>query len=181
MRILILSIVVTSFCSIAFAQIQPATSDKRRADDYAKRDLAAERSALEQRDKIGEMLPTWAKRKLNVVFKGFITRLSHDRASIDLSRFVKEEMTLQFSGLSPLQSNILTFYVLTGVIKVIPPHAAKSSLSPQKDTIGEMSESDMLMLQRMMDKKSQLETMISNIMKAGFEGGQSAIQALKAS
>jgi len=51
----------------------------------------------------------------------------------------------------------------------------------KKDAISEMNEQDMLMLQQMMDKKSQLETLISNCMKAGYEGGQAAVQALKAS
>ena len=50
-------------------------------------------------------------------------------------------------------------------------------LKDTKDAIGEMTEQDMLMLQQLMEKKNQLETMISNTMKAGFEGGQ----ALKSS
>jgi hypothetical protein len=54
-------------------------------------------------------------------------------------------------------------------------------VNSEKDSIDEMSQMDLLRLQQMMEKKSQLETMISNIMKAGFEAGQAAIQALKAS
>jgi len=51
----------------------------------------------------------------------------------------------------------------------------------KKDAISEMNEQDMLMLQQMMDKKSRLEQLISNCMKASYEGGQAAMQALKAS
>jgi hypothetical protein len=57
----------------------------------------------------------------------------------------------------------------------------KKKWKDKKDSLSEMDEMDMLMLQRMMDKKNQLESMISNTMKAGYEGGQAAIQALKAS
>lgn len=97
-------------------------------------------------------------------------------------------MARQFADLSPRQSNILTFYILAGVIKSIPPHSDRRDASSEKDdskdskeSISEMNQMDMLVLQQMMEKKNQLETMISNIMKAGFEGGQAAIQALKAS
>ena len=57
----------------------------------------------------------------------------------------------------------------------------KKQWTNKKDSINEMGEMDMLMLQQMMDKKNQLESMISNVMKAGYEGGQAAVQALKAS
>ena len=57
----------------------------------------------------------------------------------------------------------------------------RNKLKDKKDSISEMGEMDMLLLQQMMEKKNQLETMISNVMKAGYEGGQAAIQALKAS
>ena len=59
--------------------------------------------------------------------------------------------------------------------------AERDKWKDKKDSISEMGEMDMLMLQQMMDKKTQLEQMISNVMKAGFEGGQAAISALKAS
>lgn len=49
------------------------------------------------------------------------------------------------------------------------------------DSISEMGQQDMLLLQRIMEQKSQLESVISNVMKAGYEAGQAAVQALKAS
>lgn len=59
--------------------------------------------------------------------------------------------------------------------------AERDKWKDKKDSISEMGEMDMLMLQQLMDKKTQLEQMISNVMKAGHEGGQAAIQALKTS
>jgi len=181
MKILVLSFVFTLFGSVTFTYAQRKVRDDKRADEYARRDLVLERDALAQRKQIDGMLPLWSKRKLNVVFRAFLNRLLHDKNSLDLSNLLDEEMRRQFADLSRQQSNILTFYVLTGVIEMIPPHARKNDTSSDKDSLGEMSQMDMLVLQQMMEKKSQLETMISNVMKAGFEGGQAAIQALKAS
>jgi hypothetical protein len=57
----------------------------------------------------------------------------------------------------------------------------RDALRDKRDSISEMNEMDMLQLQQMMERKGQLESMISNCMKAGYEGGQAAVQALKAS
>jgi hypothetical protein len=59
--------------------------------------------------------------------------------------------------------------------------AERERWAERGDSIAEMSAMDMLLLQQMMDKKTQLEVMISNVMKAGYEGGQAAITALKGS
>jgi hypothetical protein len=45
----------------------------------------------------------------------------------------------------------------------------------------ELSEEDMLALQRAMERRNQLELLISNVMKAAYQAGQAAISALKAS
>jgi hypothetical protein len=189
MRILTLSVLLLSLCPAAFAQERPGVADAGGAGVYAGRDLKLERDALAQRDKIGGMLPPWARHKLDTVSKSFLRRLLNEKRPADLPRIVREEMARRFADLSPQQSNLLTFYVLTGVVKGLPPHtdrapaggADREKLKDSKDGIEELSQEDMLFLQQLMEKKNQLESMISNILKAGFEGGQAAIQALKAS
>lgn len=57
---------------------------------------------------------------------------------------------------------------------------ARDRLSDARDSIAEMNQQDMLQLQQMMEKKSQLEAMISNLLRASYEAGQSAA-SLKAS
>jgi hypothetical protein len=174
--------------SVSFGQ-KPSPVMQRQAEEYARRDLKLERDALAQRQKVDAMLPPWAKQRLELASKAFLKRLLSERQSANLSQVVKEEVGKQFRDISPQQSNILTLHVLTSVVKMLPPHSAKKvdveaerdGLSDKKDSISEMGETDMLMLQQMMEKKGQLESMISNVMKAGFEGGQAAIQALKAS
>jgi hypothetical protein len=180
-----LTLLLVSFVILG-QTVSPAT--QRQADEYARRDLKLERDALAQRQKLDAMLPPWAKRRLELAFKAFLKRLLSEGRSADLSNIVREELGRQFKNLTPQQSNILTLHVLTGVVKMLPPHARKvdaeaekERLRDNKDSISEMGETDMLMLQQLMEKKGQLESMISNTMKAGSEGGQAAIQALKAS
>jgi hypothetical protein len=60
-------------------------------------------------------------------------------------------------------------------------NSTREKWKDKKDSISEMGQMDMQVLQQMMDKKNQLETLISNAIKASYEGGQVAIQALKAS
>jgi hypothetical protein len=189
MRVLILALVFCAFSTMTFAQAQSSFPQKR-ADDYSKRNLMLERDALAQRQKLDGMLPAWAKQRLETVSKAFLKRMLRGDKTADLSQIVKEEVGRHFKEVSPKQSNILTLYVLTDVVKLLPPHldkkavdakAERDKLKDKKDSISKLSEQDMIMLQQMMEKKNQLETMISNVMKAGFEGGQAAIQALKAS
>ncbi len=56
-----------------------------------------------------------------------------------------------------------------------------SKLQEQKDAISELNKQDMLWLQRLMEKKSQLEQMISNAMKAASEAQSNIANNLKAS
>ena len=56
-----------------------------------------------------------------------------------------------------------------------------AELKAKKDKLSEMSQQDMLQLQQMMDKKSRLETMISDTMKASSDSQNSLTQASKGS
>jgi hypothetical protein len=177
-----------AFRPVTFSQASPSIP-QTQTDEYAGRDLKLERDALSERQKIDALLPPWAKQKLDVASKAFIKRLLSDGQSADLSQIVKEEVGKQFKDITSQQSRILTLHVLTSVVKVLPPHSPKkvdakverSRLKEQKDSIEELSQQDMLMLQQLMEKKGQLESMISNVMKASSEGAQAAIQTLKAS
>ena len=56
-----------------------------------------------------------------------------------------------------------------------------NELQKQKDALSELNKEDLLWLQRLMEKKSQLEQMISNTMKAGSETQNNIANNLKAS
>jgi septal ring factor EnvC (AmiA/AmiB activator) len=59
--------------------------------------------------------------------------------------------------------------------------ALMDKLGKQKDAISELSQDDMFQLQQLMEKKSQLEQMISNVMKAASESQSNITKNLKAS
>ena len=54
-------------------------------------------------------------------------------------------------------------------------------IQDQKKSLSEMSQEDMLWLQKLMEQKSQLEQMISNVMKAASEAQDNIAKNLKAS
>jgi cell division protein FtsB len=90
---------------------------------------------------------------------------------------VKKTNTDQLNQkLTQLQSNInkleLTFKDAKTLIEKI---------QSQKDAISELNKQDMLMLQQLMEKKSQLESLISNVIKASSETQSNLAKNLKAS
>lgn len=56
---------------------------------------------------------------------------------------------------------------------------AAAAKRAQADSLSDLTEQEMLMLQQVMEKKSQLEQMISNVMKSGSEASGAAIANLK--
>lgn len=57
----------------------------------------------------------------------------------------------------------------------------RARLADKRDSMSELSQQDTLMLQQLMEQKSQLETMISNVMKAGSDAQSSLVSNLKSS
>jgi hypothetical protein len=60
-------------------------------------------------------------------------------------------------------------------------NAKIAALKAKKDSMSEMSQQDAFHLQQAMEQKSQLEQMISNVMKASSDSQQSAATDLKGS
>jgi hypothetical protein len=58
-------------------------------------------------------------------------------------------------------------------------HARQGNASLPKDSLSELGSEDTLKLQQMMDRKSQLEEMISNVMKESSDASNSIIGNLK--
>lgn len=78
--------------------------------------------------------------------------------------------------LTQLQSNIKKLELTLKDAKMLV-----EKIQSQKDAISELNQQDMLMLQQLMDKKSQIESMISNVMKASSETQSNLAKNLKAS
>ena len=78
--------------------------------------------------------------------------------------------------LTQLQSNIKKLELTLKDAKMLV-----EKIQSQKDAISELNQQDMLMLQQLMDKKSQIESMISNVMKASSETQSNLAKNLKTS
>jgi hypothetical protein len=103
---------------------------------------------------------------------------------IDLA-MVATDARMRFASaaapLTPAQADLLAAMALYQTAKDLESEFVMRGLHDKKDTINELNEQDILVLRQMMEKKQQLEAMISSVMKASYEGGQAAISALKAS
>jgi cell division protein FtsB len=90
---------------------------------------------------------------------------------------VKKTDTNQLNQkLTQLQSNIKKLELTLKDAKTLI-----EKIQSQKDAISELNQQDMLMLQQLMEKKSQLESMISNVLKASSETQNNIASNLKAS
>jgi hypothetical protein len=78
--------------------------------------------------------------------------------------------------LTPAQADVLAAMALYQIAKDLESearlkrHTGKGDLTPQ----------ELQALQQLLDRKSQLEMMISNVMRGSFEGGQAVVYGLKA-
>jgi hypothetical protein len=139
------------------------------------RDLVLERAALSERDKIDGMLSPSAKLKLNSVSETFLNTLLRNNNDVDPSQLVREAIERQFGPLSSEQSDLLTFYTLAGVIQLIQPYSGARDARARR----KLSAEDVLRLRQYADNGSELERMISNLMKKYAEAEQAIIQSMK--
>ena len=85
--------------------------------------------------------------------------------------------------LTPAQADVLAAMALYQTAKDLESlYVTRDKAHDQKDGLHEMSPQDLLELQQMMDRKKQLEAMISSVLRsAAFEAGQGVVSTLKAS
>jgi hypothetical protein len=103
-----------------------------------------------------------AKRKLSLATDSVILRLARTSTDVDVSAVASKEVHRQFASISTRQSDILTFFVLAGVAKVV---GDKDALKNRLDSMSEMSEMTSMRLQMAMDRRSRLMEAISNVMQ----------------
>jgi hypothetical protein len=79
--------------------------------------------------------------------------------------------------LTPAQADVLAAMALYQTAKDLESEARLK----QPAGTGDLTPQELQMLQQLLDRKSQLEMMISNAMRGGFEAAQAGVFALKAS
>jgi hypothetical protein len=76
---------------------------------------------------------------------------------------LKNSITRAAPGISPPDVQALALYVMTDPIY---RNVVVSNVPSKGDSLGDLTSSDMLRLQQTMDRKSQVESLISNMLKA---------------
>ncbi len=94
----------------------------------------------------------------------------------------RQRFTSAVPTLTPAQADLLAAMALYQTAKDLESTLViRDHLKDSKDSLNEMGKQDALLLQQMMEKKAQLETMISRVMRSSYDAGQAAIAALKSS
>ena len=182
---------------LALLAKQLRSGDKDGALSGWKKFLAANAKQLTQSDATQASL--W------MIRAGLLEPDDQLASAADKVRYAREVTAKLNAGIAALEAAKLKAKasgkpVTVGVVSVVPYSKFKpgikettsalteaearsmiDSLKQQQESISEMNQMDMLALQAMMEKKGQLEQMISNVMKSASEAQNTVASSLKAS
>lgn len=140
------------------------------------RDPAFEQQVLARQTKQALFLRPEAKTKLSIAVNAVLARLAATSAASDVSSVAFEEVNRQFRRLAGPQSDLLSFYVLAELSRIL---GTNKELKDRLDSMNEMSEMTSLRLQMMMDRRSAFLSTLSNIMKKISSTQDQLVQNLK--
>jgi len=174
-RFVILTIVLLAGLP-ALAQSSPATASPPRAVHEVRRDFTLEQTAFARAHRLTSLLQPGARAKLDLVTRGLLAHLASGSENVDPYALAQQEVRSKFAQLSSEQSNLLSFYVLAEVARILTvPDELKGKLR----SMNEMSEMTSLRLQMMMDRRSKFISTLSNIMKKISTTQDTLVQNLK--
>jgi hypothetical protein len=173
--LLLLAIVLLTGLPV-LAQRNSATISSPHAVRDVRRDFALEQAAMARNHRLAALLQPEAKAKLDLATRALIAHLASGPEDADPYAFAQQEVRSKFPQLSGEQSNLLSFYVLAEVARILSdPDELKGKL----DGMNEMSEMTSLRLQMMMDRRSKFISTLSNIMKKVSTTQEAVVQNLK--
>jgi hypothetical protein len=127
-----------------------------------RRDTSLEQAASARSHRLTGMLQHQARAKLALAARALLVRLASGSENIDLAVLVQQEVHSKFADLSSDQSDLLSFYVLAEVARLL---SHQGELKGQLEGMNETSETISLRLQMRMDRRSKFISTLSNIMK----------------
>jgi hypothetical protein len=173
--LLLLAIVLLTGLPV-LAQRNSATVSSPHAVREVHRDFALEQAASSRNYRLTALLQPEAKAKLDLATRSLLAHLASDSENADPYAIAQQEVRSKFPQLSSEQSNLLSFYVLAEVARILSnPEELKGKL----DGMNEMSEMTSLRLQMMMDRRSKFISTLSNIMKKISTTQEALVQNLK--
>jgi hypothetical protein len=173
-KILPTFLVLTYSVAIAPGALPQAATQSAKPAASAKAALAVKSSAIQlnpeislQHQRIQNHLPAQTKQKLARMVPDFDRQVRASKKGTDLRELATAEVRKQFPHLTPQQTNVLAFNLL------------KDAYDNSQNSLGDMSAMDQMQLQMAMDKKSQFESMLSNMLKSISDTSDSVIQNIK--
>lgn len=173
--LLLLAIVLLTGLPV-LAQRNSATISSPHAVRDVRRDFALEQAAMARNHRLAALLQPEAKAKLDLATRALIAHLASGPEDADPYAFAQQEVRSKFPQLSGEQSNLLSFYVLAEVARILSdPDELKGKL----DGMNEMSEMTSLRLQMTMDRRAKFIETLSNIMKKSSTTQETLVQNIK--
>jgi hypothetical protein len=126
------------------------------------RDLALERAASARSSRLAAVLKPEARGRLDLAARALLAQLDSAPGSADPYALARREVRSRFGRLSAEQSDLLSFYVLAEVARLL---SQPEQPADQRGGMNEMSEMTSLRLQMTMDRRSKFMSALSNIMK----------------
>jgi len=117
-----------------------------------------------------------AKKKLSIAAHAVLSRLAAKPEESDVTAVTTEEVNRQFRGVAGPQSDLLNFYVLAEMSRILTNGKEGND---QMGNMNEMSEMSSLRLQMMMDRRSKFISTLSNLMKKISTTQNTIVQNMK--
>jgi hypothetical protein len=140
------------------------------------RDPAFEQQVLARQTKQAALMRPEAETKLSIAVNAVLAHLAATSDESDVSSVAFEEVNRQFRGLAGPQSDLLSFYVLAELSRIL---ATNKDLEDRLASMDEMSEMTSLRLQMMLDRRSRFFSTLSNLMKKISSTQDQIVQNLK--
>jgi hypothetical protein len=148
----------------------------RNAVREVRRDFTLEHAALARANRLTAFLQPEARAKLHLATRVLLAHLASGSENVDSYALAEQEVRSKFAQLSSEQSDMLSFYVLAEVVRILQvPDKLKGKL----DGMNEMSEMTSLRLQMTMDRRSKFISTLSNIMKKISTTQDTLVQNIK--
>jgi hypothetical protein len=180
MRVLLLLLLLSLSYSIGLAQNRrEATVQQANSVSDVLGDPKLEKAVSDGYRKLTALLSPSAKKKATLASLAIGKRGIKSSDSFDLYGLAKDEVDKQFGRLTKQESDILVLYILAASLERIKAEKQKDSVSEKKDSLGEMSTMDQLVLQQSMEKKGQFESIFSNMLKTFQQTAAGVIANLK--
>lgn len=158
----------------ALAQDGRATAIAPAAARAQARDLMLEQAVSARAATLSTGMQLEAREKLDLAARAVLADFASGSQDADPQVLARQQLQARFGRLSARQADVLSFYILAGVVALLSDPAEL-----ERNQTAEMSEMMSLRLQTMLDRRSKLMSTLSNLMKKTSDTKKSVIQNIK--